>query len=410
MDEVCFLEGDVHSVIFQNAENGYTVLRLVTDEGELHTVVGCIPCVAPGEHLAVSGVWETHPQHGQQLKALELERRLPEDVDEIFNYLSSGVCRGVGPATARAIVDRFGAQTLDVLEQTPERLTCLRGVTDRKAQQIGESFRQQMGLRRLMAFLAQYELPPSLALSLRRLYGDAALDAVRANPYLLAADACGVPFSAADEIAMSLGVSADSDERLQAAVLFELSHNEGNGHVFLPREKLSAATAQLLDCGAEPVEKALDDLVERHAVVQEQVANVTACYLRRLWEAEAGACMRLRALLAAPPDQSRQAERVIADIEREQGITYAGQQRQAVALAARTGVLILTGGPGTGKTTTGRGIVALFQRMGLDVALAAPTGRAAKRMSELSGGLEAQTLHRLLGVTWYENTREASFT
>ena len=402
--------GTILSVIYQNEENGYAVVRVVTDDGELTTVVGCIPCAAPGEGLLLTGSYVNHPQHGEQFAADEVERRMPADETEILNYLASGVVRGVGPATARRIVDRFGAQTLDVLEQTPERLTCLRGVTDRKAQQIGESFRQQMGLRRLMAFLAQYELPPSLALSLRRLYGDAALDAVRANPYLLAADACGVPFSAADEIAMSLGVSADSDERLQAAVLFELSHNEGNGHVFLPREKLSAATAQLLDCGAEPVEKALDDLVERHAVVQEQVANVTACYLRRLWEAEAGACMRLRALLAAPPDQSRQAERVIADIEREQGITYAGQQRQAVALAARTGVLILTGGPGTGKTTTVRGIVALFQRMGLDVALAAPTGRAAKRMSELSGGLEAQTLHRLLGVTWNENTREASFT
>ncbi|MEA4942343.1 MAG: ATP-dependent RecD-like DNA helicase [Oscillibacter sp.] len=410
MDELCCLDGTVHSLIFQNAENGYTVLRLVTEEGELHTVVGCIPCVAPGEHLTVNGVWETHPQHGEQLKAMELERRLPEDADEIFNYLSSGVCKGVGPATARAIVDRFGEQTLDVLEQEPGKLTCLRGVTEKKAQQIGESFRQQMGLRRLMAFLAQYELSPVLAILLRKLYGDAALDAVRANPYLLSADECGIPFSATDEIAMSLGIAADSDERLQAAVIFELNHNEGNGHVFLPRDKLITATVQLLNCGQDLVEKALDDLCTRGAVVQEQVANVTACYLRRLWAAEVSAVARLRALLSADADQGRQVDKVIAEIEKAQGITYADQQRQAVALAARTGVLILTGGPGTGKTTTVRGIVALFQRMGLDVMLAAPTGRAAKRMSELCGGLEAQTIHRLLGVTWNESTREASFT
>ena len=408
MDELCCLDGTVHSLIFQNAENGYTVLRLVTEEGELHTVVGCIPCLAPGEHLTVNGVWETHPQHGEQLKAMELERRLPDDADEIFNYLSSGVCKGVGPATARAIVDRFGEQTLDVLEQEPEKLTCLRGVTEKKAQQIGESFRQQMGLRRLMAFLAQYELPPVLAILLRKLYGDAALDAVRSNPYLLSADECGIPFSSTDEIAMSLGIAADSDCRLQAAVTFELSHNEGNGHVFLPREKLTAATAQLLECEPELVERAIDALRESGALACEPVAGVDACYLRRLYEAECSACTRLNGLLAAPADVGRQAERAVAEIEREQGITYAPQQRQAVVSAARCGVLILTGGPGTGKTTTVRGIVALFRKMGLETVLAAPTGRAAKRMSELTGQ-EAQTIHRLLGMGWNEATREVTF-
>ncbi|WP_312637267.1 ATP-dependent RecD-like DNA helicase [Oscillibacter sp.] len=409
MDELCCLDGTVHSLIFQNADNGYTVLRLVTEEGELYTVVGCIPCVAPGEHLTVNGVWETHPQHGEQLKALELERRLPEEVDEILNYLSSGICKGVGPATARAIVDRFGEETLDILERDPGRLTCLRGITEKKAREIGEGFRLQMGLRRLMAFLAQYGLSPALAILLRKLHGDGALEAVRSNPYILSADECGVPFSATDEIAMSLGIAADSDARLQAAVIFELNHNEGNGHVFLPRSKLTAATSQLLNCEADLAEKAVDDLRARGAVVQEQVANVSACYLRRLWEAEVGSCARLLALLSADADRGRNPDKVIAEIEQAQGITYAQQQRQAVALAAQTGVLILTGGPGTGKTTAVRGIVSLFQRMGLDVLLAAPTGRAAQRMGELSGGLEAQTIHRLLGVTWNETTREAAF-
>ena len=409
MEELVTWEGTVHSVMFQNAENGSTVLRLLTEEGEVITVVGCIPCAAPGEHLTVSGVWEQHPQHGEQLRAVELERSLPEDEEEIFDYLSSGVCKGVGPATARRIVDRFGPETLDILEQDPGRLTSIRGITEKKAQEIAASFRQAMGLRRLMAFLAQYQLPPVLAMRLRQVYGDAALEKVRENPYLLSSDDCGVEFSATDEIAMSMGFSADCGERLRAAVTFELSHNENNGHVFLPRSKLVAATCQLLDCGEELVEGALDELIERRAVVQEPVANVEACYLRRLWEAEVSACVRLNGLLAVDADRSPQAGKTVSEIEAEQGITYAPQQRQAVELAARTGVVILTGGPGTGKTTTVRGIVALFEKMGLDIVLAAPTGRAAKRMSELTGR-EAQTVHRLLGMSWNEATQQVAFT
>ena len=409
MEELVTWEGTVHSVIFQNAENGYTVLRLLTGEGEVITVVGCIPCAAPGEHLTVSGVWETHPQHGEQLRAVELERSLPEDEEEIFDYLSSGVCKGVGPATARRIVDRFGPETLDVLERDPGRLTSIRGITEKKAQEIAASFRQAMGLRRLMDFLAQYQLPPVLAMRLRQVYGDAALEKVRENPYLLSSDDCGVEFSAADGIAMSMGFPSDCGERLRAAVTFELSHNENNGHVFLPRPKLVAATCQLLDCSGELVEGALDELIERGAVIHEQVANVEACYLRRLWEAEVSACVRLNGLLAVDADRSLQADKAVSEIEAEQGITYAPQQRQAVELAARTGVVILTGGPGTGKTTTVRGIVALFEKMGLDIVLAAPTGRAAKRMSELTGR-EAQTVHRLLGMSWNEAAQQVTFT
>ena len=409
MEELTCCEGTVHSVIFQNPENGYTVLRLLTPEGEAVTVVGCVPCAAPGEHLAASGVWETHPQHGEQLRALELERSLPEDEEEIFSYLSSGICKGVGPATAQRIVDRFGAETLDILERDPERLNTIKGITSKKAREIAEGVRQHMGLRRLMAFLAQYQLPPVLAMHLRRLYGGEALEMVRQNPYLLAGDGWGVAFSAADEIAMSLGLAADSGCRVEAAVAYELGHNENNGHVFLPRNKLLDATCRLLDCGLEPVEAALDALIQRGAVVQEHVAKVDACYLRRLWEAELSACTRLNVLLTAEADESRAAEQTVREIEGEQGVTYAPQQRQAVELAARRGVLILTGGPGTGKTTTLRGIVALFRRMGLDTVLAAPTGRAAKRMSELSDS-EAQTIHRLLGVKWDENTREPVFS
>ena len=409
MEELICREGTVHSVIFQNAENGYTVLRLLTEEGEVITVVGCIPCVAPGEHLTVTGTWETHPQHGEQLKVQELERSLPEDEDEIFDYLSSGVCKGVGPTTARRIVDRFGLETLDILEAEPERLQEIRGITAKKAMEIGALFRQHMGLRRLMEFLSRYQLPPVLAIRLRQQYGDGALEMVRRNPYLLSDDVCGVDFSVTDTMALSMGFAEDCGQRLEAAVTFELTYNENNGHVFLPKDKLLSATCQLLGCGAEQVETALDALAERHAVVIQKIANVEAVYLRRLWEAETSACARLLALLEVDADRSRFADKAVAEIEREQGITYAPLQRQAVELAAKTGVILLTGGPGTGKTTTVRGIVALFQKMGLNIVLAAPTGRAAKRMSELTGGMEAQTVHRLLGMSWNEATHQVTF-
>ena len=408
MEELTTREGTVQSVIFQNEENGYTVLRLVTEEGELITVVGCIPCAAPGEHLGVSGTWETHPQHGAQLRAEEVERRLPEDAEELISYLGSGICKGLGPATARRLVERFGAETAEVISSQPEKLSLIKGITARRAMEISESFRRHMGLRRLMAFLAQYGLPPVLAIRLRQIYGDGALDAIRRDPYLLSADAGGLPFSAADEIAMSMGFSARSPERLRSALLFELSHNEGNGHVFLPRPKLLAATAQLLG-DEDGVEEALDTLIDEGKVSSETVANVEACYLLRLHEAEDYACRKLRNLLSATADVSSRAGRTVDEIEQSQGITYAPLQRKAVELAAEHGVLILTGGPGTGKTTTVRGIVSLFERMGLAIVLAAPTGRAAQRLGELTGR-EAQTIHRLLGMSWNEATHEVTFT
>ena len=408
MEELTTREGTVQSVIFQNEENGYTVLRLVTEEGELITVVGCIPCAAPGEHLGVSGTWETHPQHGTQLRAEEVERRLPEDAEELISYLGSGICKGLGPATARRLVERFGAETVEVISSQPEKLSLIKGITARRAMEISESFRRHMGLRRLMAFLAQYGLPPVLAIRLRQIYGDGALDAIRRDPYLLSADAGGLPFSAADEIAMSMGFSARSPERLRSALLFELSHNEGNGHVFLPRPKLLAATAQLLG-DEDGVEEALDTLIDEGKVFSETVANVEACYLLRLREAEDYACRKLLNLLSATADVSSRAGRTVDEIEAAQGITYAPLQRKAVELAAEHGVLILTGGPGTGKTTTVRGIVSLFERMGLAIVLAAPTGRAAQRLGELTGR-EAQTIHRLLGMSWNEATHEVTFT
>ena len=412
MNQRTTIDGTILNLIFQNGENGYTVLRLVTTDGEVVTVVGCIPLAAPGEDLICRGTWMVHPQHGEQFKAEEVERHMPTTETEILAYLSSGAVKGVGPATAQRLVDRFGADTLRVLEEEPERIAQIRGITAKKAGEISRAFRCQVGMRRLLEFLALHDLPLSLSMRLYQRYGAEAMEALRRNPYLLVEESYGVPFVDMDQIALGMGFPGDSGPRLEAALLFELSHNAGNGHVFLPRDKLLAATCGLLQLEAGDdetlVERALEDLTARRAVVVERVGKVEAVYLYRLWEAEVTVAERLKALLRFPADQGRNVEALIDRIQREQGVTYAQGQRRAVALSAAEGVLLLTGGPGTGKTTSVRGIVALFDSLGLDIALMAPTGRAAKRMGELTGR-EAQTIHRALGMSWNEQTGEAAF-
>ena len=409
MGERCTVEGTVQHLIFQNEENGYTVLSLVTDEGEVITVVGCIPCVGPGEAMTVTGVWVNHPSYGTQLTAELVERRMPEGEDEIVSYLASGIIKGVGAATAARLVEKFGMDTLAVIEDEPERLSTIKGITAKKAMEISAAFRELTGLRRVMEFMARYDLPVTLAMQLYRAYGGEALPKLKENPYLLAEERYGVDFAAMDEIALSMDFAADDACRVEAAVLYELTYNLNNGHVFLPREKLVAATAQLIDLSIDAVEVALDRLVERAAVVQQPVANVMACYLRSYYEAEVFAARKLVELRRVEqPPLNKRVERVVDEMERRQGIIYAPQQRQAVVLAAQEGVVLLTGGPGTGKTTTVQAIVGLYEKMGMDVLLLAPTGRAAQRLGEVCGQ-EAQTIHRALGMAYNELTGEVTF-
>ena len=402
------VDGTILSLIFQNEENGYTVLRLVTGDGEIITVVGCIPCAAPGENLIVTGVWMNHPTHGEQLKAEQVERHMPTTETEILSYLSSGVIKGVGPATAQRLVERFGVDTLQVLEEEPERIAAIKGITAKKAREIGDSFRYQTGMRRLLEFLSRNDLPLSLAMRLYRRYGLESMEAVLQNPYLLVDDFYGVDFSVMDEIALGMGFDGENQRRVEAAVLFELSHNLNNGHVFLPREKLLAAAQQLIGASEDQVERALDDLIARQTVVADAVGKVEGCYLWRLYEAELYVSSKLKTMLSFKPDVGKNIDAIIDRIQAQQGIIYAPAQRQAVELAATEGLLLLTGGPGTGKTTSVRGVVAMFDSLGMDVALMAPTGRAAKRMSELTGR-EAQTIHRMLGMVYNEQTGDLTF-
>ena len=409
MGERVTVEGTVENVIFRNEENGYTVLLLAVDgQEEPVTVVGCIPCAAAGEGMTVTGVWTLHPVHGAQLTAEGVERRMPQTEEDIAAYLASGILKGVGPATAQRLVERFGSDTLEVIEREPERLRCIKGITAQKARELSDAFRALTGLRQIMEFLARYDLPVHMAMALQRTYGDEALRRLREDPYVLSRARFGVAFSVADNIAISLGIGGDDPCRLRAALEYELEHNAGNGHVFLPREKLLAATQQMIGGEAEALELVLDRLIEGFGVVQQAVAGVQACYLPRLYQAETFVAERLLAMVRTPVERLPQAETVVAAIEKEQNVTYAPLQRQAVLLAAQGGVLLLTGGPGTGKTTSLRGIVTLYERMGLDVLLLAPTGRAAKRLGEVTER-EAQTIHRCLGMSYNELTGETVF-
>ena len=403
------VEGSVDAVIFQNEENGYTVLLLRVDgEDEPITVVGCIPCAAAGEGMTVTGVWVEHPSYGPQLTAESVERRMPRDEADMAAYLGSGILKGVGPATAERLVERFGMDTLRVIEEEPERLQTLKGITAKRAMELSAAFRALTGLRQVMEFLARYELPVHLAMAVQRTYGDGAMQALRDDPYLLSREQYGVEFAVTDAIALSMGFGGDDPCRLDAAVLYELSHNLHNGHVFLPREKLVTATSQLIGVEPDAVELALDKLIERFGVVEKPIANVTGCYLPRMYQAETFVAQRLLELVKTPVEKLSRVEKTIADIEQAQGVSYAPLQRQAVALAADSGVLLLTGGPGTGKTTSLRGIVTLYERMGLDVLLLAPTGRAAKRLGEATGR-EAQTIHRCLGMSFNDLTGQVTF-
>ena len=379
------LTGEVTAVIYRNGENGYVVLRLHTPEHGAVTVTGCIPGAAPGEQLLLTGSWTTHPAYGPQFAAQTAERAMPEGAAAIYAFLSAGSVKGVGPTLAKGIVDAFGASALEVMENEPEKLAQVRGISPRRAEEIGASFARQAGLRRLMEFLGAAGIGPRVAVRLFRMYGADARAAVEDNPYIITDDFFGAPFSAADELALKLGFEADSPVRAEAAAIFELRHNLNNGHTFLPQEKLAAAVCQLIGVDASLAMDALDTLEESGYIVRDDIAGLTACYLDFIYAAECGVARRLTELAAVPSEKVPGG--LAAAIGHVCGLEFAGAQKEAVELAGTSGVLVLTGGPGTGKTTTVRGILGLFDKMGLETVLAAPTGKAAKRLSEVSGRL-----------------------
>lgn len=409
MVELSEINGIISSVIYMNDENGYAVVRLESDSGEMITAVGCLPYIAPGEMMSAEGSWVTHAQHGRQFKIEQSNRLLPTSADGIYEYLAGSTVRGIGPATAAMIVERFKEKSLDVLEMYPEKLAEIKGISLAKAKDMSASFKKQAGVRRLTEFLCAYNIQPLVALKLYKTYGSTALETLHDNPYIIAASHIGASFAEADNLALELGIEGDSINRISAAVLFELRHNSGNGHCFIPRDKLIAATSQLISVPGDLVSEAIDSLAESGEIVCDSVAGLNVCYLAELYEAETYTAYRLKSMTSAKTKSSVNMEKLISKLESLYDISYAPLQKQSIELALNNRVLVITGGPGTGKTTILRAILKLYDELELETLLAAPTGRAAKRMSELSGR-EAFTIHRLLGAKMSEDGETVVFT
>ncbi len=393
--ELEILQGAVSAVVYQNYENGYAVLRLNLGGGQTVTVVGTIPLPAVGEKLMVTGKWSNHPSYGRQFEAEFLERLMPQTTMEILNYLSSRVIKGIGPRMAARIVERFGAETLAVMEREPERLAEVTGISREKARAIGEEFRLQVGMRQIMEFFALHHLPAELAVRTYKRYGDSTMELLYDDPYLLMDEELEAEFGAVDQFAIALGVAGDDPRRVEAGVLFELNYNLTGGHSFLPEDKLIAATARLLTVAEDTVKQAVERLLEVDRLNREQLAGITVIYLPQLYEAETESTRQLLEFAGNTFPEPKNLDKLIRSVAKDSGIDYSSQQLEAIREAATSGLLLITGGPGTGKTTILNGILELLGRMQLRCLLAAPTGRAAKRLSEVTGE-DASTIHRLL--------------
>ena len=368
MDEfenIDVIEGTVDAVLFTNEENGYTVIKIC---GE--TVVGCFPDVSPGEKMICEGEWTEHPSFGRQFKAETVSRFMPNDSEAIFSYLASGAIKGMGPATATLIVNRFGPESLNVIENDPLQLTEIKGITRQKAVSFSDIFRQKTFLRRLIELLSDYNIRPFIAMRLYKYYGAEALGRVKDNPYIISSSEIGGSFKEADNMALQMGFDEESKFRIKAASLFELNHNLMNGHCFIPLDSLATATSELISADIDRVYLCIDELGADGFVVIEKIKDKTVVYLPELYEAEVYIAERL----------SNMKDRV----------------------------QIITGGPGTGKTTSIIKLLDKSDELGLKTFLVAPTGRAAKRMTEVTGR-EASTIHRLLGATFSEEMDRVVF-
>lgn len=395
--ELEIIQGAVAAVVYQNYDNGYSVLRLAVGGNQTVTVVGTIPLPVVGERLMVTGKWSNHANFGRQFEAEFLERLLPQTSGEILAYLSSRAIKGIGPVMAARIVERFGDQTLLILEQQPERLAEVPGISREKARAFGEEFRLQAGMRSLMEFFALHHLPTELAVQAYKLYGEQTVELLYDDPYLLMDNGLDAPFGAVDRFAIELGVAGDDPRRVESGLIFELSYNLTAGHSFLPEEKLAAATAQLLGVELPTVNEGIDRLAAVDRVHRASLAGIKIVYLPELYEAELYSALRLLQGANETLPEPKNMDSLMAQVERETGVHYTPSQRQAIRAAASSGVLLITGGPGTGKTTILQGILSLLGQMQLSCVLAAPTGRAAKRLTEVTGE-DASTIHRLLEV------------
>ena len=402
------INGSVEGVIYSNEDNGYAICDFGTDEDELITIVGTLPYISEGDTMTVYGRWVHNPKYGRQFKVEQYEKKLPADGGAILRYLSSRAVKGIGPKTAKRIVDEFGEDTFDVIENHPEWLAQLPGISLKKAEAISEDFKAQSGIRSAMIFFRDW-FGPAIIMKIYKKWGASAVDIARENPYRLCEEIYGVGFERADKMAEEIGISKDSKSRIMSGVHYVIKYNEiQNGHVCLPREKLRDSCATLLGVDADAADEAISSLLKEGTVKYTRYDDVQYIYSAYSYDSEKYIASKLTfADKLCPAINIEDIERFIDKEERTCGIKYASLQKKAIALALENGVMILTGGPGTGKTTVVRALIDIFSSMGMKIALAAPTGRAAKRLSE-STLHEAKTIHRLLEMT-YGNDDEPIF-
>ena len=388
--------GYIDHVIFRNEDNGYTVMVLkgMEEEREL-TCVGTFPAITQGAAIEASGNYTTHPVYGKQFQIASYVEKMPEDALAMERYLGSGAIKGIGVALAARIVRRFGDDTMRIVEEEPERLAEIKGISEKKAMEIAEQMTEKADMRRAMIFLQKYGISLNLGAKIYQKYGQTVYGVLQENPYRLAEDISGVGFRIADEIASRIGIHTDSDYRIRSGMLYTLLQASGEGHIYLPKEELFSRASGLLGVDSSYMEKHLMDMVVDRKLILKETEDGAVVYPTRYYYLELNSARMLCELnILCPEDEEMMAKR-INRIEKETGTRLDEMQKQAVAAAASHGLFILTGGPGTGKTTTINAIIRYFEEEGAELRLAAPTGRAAKRMTEATG-YEAQTIHRLL--------------
>lgn len=391
--------GYIDHIIFRNEDNGYTVMVLkgVKDEDEL-TCVGTFPVITQGASIEAEGSFIQHPVYGKQFQAVRLTEKMPEDAMAMERYLGSGAIKGIGAALAGRIVRHFGADTLRIVEEEPERLAEIKGISEKKAHEIAIQIAEKSEMRKVMMFLQKYGISLNLGAKIYQKYGDSVYSVLQENPYRLADDISGVGFKIADEIAYRIGIHTDSDYRIKSGLAYTLLQAGGEGHVYLPREELFRRAEQLLGVDASYMEKHLVDLSMERKIIQKEENGQVFVYPAQYYYLELNTARMLRELDVDCPEDEHIVERRISQIQKETGTVLDEMQKKAVKEAAGHGLLVLTGGPGTGKTTTINAIIRFFESEGAELRLAAPTGRAAKRMTEATG-YEAQTIHRMLELT-----------
>ena len=391
--------GYIDHIIFRNEDNGYTVMVLkgVKDEDEL-TCVGTFPVITQGASIEAEGSFIQHPVYGKQFQAVRLTEKMPEDAMAMERYLGSGAIKGIGAALAGRIVRHFGSDTLRIVEEEPERLAEIKGISEKKAHEIAIQIAEKSEMRKVMMFLQKYGISLNLGAKIYQKYGDSVYSVLQENPYRLADDISGVGFKIADEIAYRIGIHTDSDYRIKSGLSYTLLQAGGEGHVYLPREELFKRAEQLLGVDASYMEKHLVDLSMERKIIQKEEKGQVLVYPAQYYYLELNTARMLRELDIDCPEDEERVERRISQIQKETGTVLDEMQEKAVKEAAGHGLLVLTGGPGTGKTTTINAIIRFFESEGAELRLAAPTGRAAKRMTEATG-YEAQTIHRMLELT-----------